>query len=249
MADVMDPVFAAGLRRALVEATAPRRRWARGGRRWIVGGAALLVVVGTGAAAAQLLALPGGEVATNVAGAVEATGTGNGALRLGAAPADAEGVSFDFDCLSAGNFVIGSMGTTVRCTAADIDAGTSHTSGKLRLEELTDGEITVRTIPGARWTMSAAYVSLEPVPLATNANGETYGTDAFGADPDLIAAIATNGSAGYIRREDLDAATGADPSTPEEALARQEAHESGTTTIPVYELDGVTAIGEFRIGG
>ncbi|WNM24430.1 hypothetical protein [Demequina capsici] len=79
--------------------------------------------------------------------------------------------------------------------------------------------------------------------------GETYGVDADDAHPDLIAAYATNGKVGYIRRTELEAVQGPLPTSPAEAAARMQDPTPGTGSIPVYESDGVTVIGEFTITG
>lgn len=92
----------------------------------------------------------------------------------------------------------------------------------------------------------------------TNKNGQTYGT--YGgtgsqqlADlplPDLIQVVATNGLLGYVDRALLDELTGANVSSPAEAVAWNQAMDAATwdtKTLPVYLLDGITQIGEFVI--
>ena len=79
-----------------------------------------------------------------------------------------------------------------------------------------------------------------------NQFGQTYGTiiqaDQFGYEPDLIAAIGTNGEEGYIKYEDENII----PNSPDEALALQEKYKNGRY-IPLYKKDGITQIGEFFI--
>ena len=41
---------------------------------------------------------------------------------------------------------------------------------------------------------------------------------------------------------------GPTPTSPADAIAQQEANQGRTHTIPVYESDGTTVIGEFTIG-
>ena len=78
--------------------------------------------------------------------------------------------------------------------------------------------------------------------LKMNQSGETYGSALFSPEePDLVAAVATNGLEGYVRRADLE---GPVPASPEEALASQ---EDLPPSIPVYKEDGETTIGEFMI--
>jgi hypothetical protein len=84
-----------------------------------------------------------------------------------------------------------------------------------------------------------------------NASGQTYGvpTNVNGkvAEPDLIRAYATNGRVGYVKTSERKVATG-DPSlfgSPEEALRWQENRGNGPVSVAVYDLEGVTEIGEF----
>jgi hypothetical protein len=82
-----------------------------------------------------------------------------------------------------------------------------------------------------------------------NEQGQTYGhapynPSAIVQDPDLIAAVGTNGARGYVKATDLN---GPSFSSPQEAIAYQEANRDGRS-IPLYESDGTTVIGEFVIG-
>jgi len=79
----------------------------------------------------------------------------------------------------------------------------------------------------------------------TNAAGETCGThEPLVEKPDLMAAVGRYGVHGYLRRSDI---IGAPPETPEEAAAQTRRSLRGYT-VPLYEADGVTQIGVFRVG-
>nr|WP_317333480.1 hypothetical protein [uncultured Romboutsia sp.] len=86
----------------------------------------------------------------------------------------------------------------------------------------------------------------------TNNNGETYGTyidkgDGEWEEPDLIAVVGLNDIEGYVRKVDLYDEEN-QPNNPEEAIAYMEKREKeGPRIIPVYEKDGKTVIGEYRI--
>jgi len=90
-----------------------------------------------------------------------------------------------------------------------------------------------------------------------NAGGQTYGSAADatspGNEPHLIRVIATNGKTGYVTKVDLadaDGTTAAESfASPEDALRWQETEGQLDHTIPVYEADGVTQIGEFTVYG
>ncbi|RGX07891.1 hypothetical protein [Paraclostridium sordellii] len=86
----------------------------------------------------------------------------------------------------------------------------------------------------------------------TNDNGETYGTyidkgDGEWEEPDLMAVIGVNDVEGYVKKVDLYDEEN-QPNNPEEAIAYMEKREKeGPRLIPVYEKDGKTVIGEYRI--
>jgi len=87
-----------------------------------------------------------------------------------------------------------------------------------------------------------------PVPVfPKNANGQTYGSSALvnspDQEPDLISAVGVNGTEGYVRSEDLN---GKLPNTPEEAVAYNRKLKT-ERLIPLYDVDGKTIIGEFKI--
>ena len=80
----------------------------------------------------------------------------------------------------------------------------------------------------------------------TNAAGETYGRNKpLVQEPDLIAAVGRHGVHGYLRTSDID---GTPPRSPEEAEAMNKRGLRGYT-VPLYESDGVTQVGVFRVGG
>lgn len=97
----------------------------------------------------------------------------------------------------------------------------------------------------------APAVTLE---YPTNAAGQTYGSLSDSVlpedEPDLILVQATNGQEGYVLKETLDEVTGANVSSPKEAIAWQQRQETAawdSITIPVFESDGVSQIGSFEV--
>ncbi|GEM_PF-700201 len=79
-----------------------------------------------------------------------------------------------------------------------------------------------------------------------NENGETYGSAlssyTIGIEPDLIAAVGTNGVNGYVKAAELTP----EVSTIEEALALM--GENGSVrTIPLYDVNGTAILGQFDI--
>ncbi|WP_062132671.1 hypothetical protein [Demequina aestuarii] len=252
MIDTLDSAFAAALRRELVsaaDATAARvpsrRFWPR--RSGLIGGLTVVLVTGAGVATAVITGTPGGEIVTPLGEPKTMATHGPGTLDLGQAPDEATAIKYRLDCLTPGHFEIEGSGSVV-CGEDDILAGTAWTGGQIPLDAVSDGMVEIRASVYDEWSLTASYIAAEPVPLAVNENGETYGTDAFDARPDLILAWATNGREGYIRRAELDAAHGPMPTSPAHALEMQATPPPRPDTIPVYESDGITVIGEFSVG-
>ncbi|WP_144938534.1 peptidase M56 BlaR1 [Paenibacillus sp. 32O-W] len=83
-----------------------------------------------------------------------------------------------------------------------------------------------------------------------NNKGQTYGSAAnvksSDEEPDLIEAIGIDGNIGYVLKKDLEEDM---PKSPEEAVARTKAKQlaGNIRYIPLYESDGETVIGKFRI--
>lgn len=94
------------------------------------------------------------------------------------------------------------------------------------------------------------YVTHIPTRYGVNSHGQTYGSFAVeGEDPDLGAVVATNGREGFVLTSAYKDAIGLTdlPSSPEEALREQEERSGTGISLPVYESDGRTQIGEFII--
>ena len=103
--------------------------------------------------------------------------------------------------------------------------------------------------PGSRRVPEAWELPTPAYPV--NDRGQTYGADIDAPNPaqgpDLVRAYATNGKLGYVYGANLNDEPAF--SSPEEAAAWSRATRSESPrSIPVYELDGVTVIGEFKIG-
>lgn len=92
---------------------------------------------------------------------------------------------------------------------------------------------------------------VKPTPVfPVNQNGQTYGSlmdvNTPGQEPDLVKAVGVDGTLGYVKFVDMQ---GKLPKNPEEAIAMQNNRlKEGPKTIPLYDVDGKTIIGEFKIG-
>lgn len=81
-----------------------------------------------------------------------------------------------------------------------------------------------------------------------DSNGDGVISDA-GSEriPALIAAVASNGTPGYVKYSDLFCQPA--PASPAAALAAQAAQQaSGQSSIPVYASDGTTVVGSVTVG-
>ncbi|ADC52385.1 hypothetical protein BpOF4_21949 (plasmid) [Alkalihalophilus pseudofirmus OF4] len=81
-----------------------------------------------------------------------------------------------------------------------------------------------------------------------NEQGQTYGKAPYSEgpvkEPDLIMAEGEDGVIGYVRAIDLDN----NNSTPNQSIEDQkEIEREGYRSIPLFEYDGKTVVGEFRI--
>ncbi|MGV8967782.1 MAG: peptidase M56 family protein [Cellulomonas sp.] len=245
----MDPAFSAALRAGLVEHVAQSRGVRRRHRVWLgLGVFAGVGLVGGGAAVATgLWVQPGADVDEPLAASVSVTRAGSAVVELGTPPAGANSISLALTCLTAGRFTFAD-GASMGCDESDL-TGRSGTSWYTM--PLTPGQHTtsIGTTDNARWTLTVTYVVRRPTDWATNDSGETYGAANDRGAPDLVAVIATDGTPGYAFESDLAAAEGPNFTSPEQALAWQEAHQGESMTVPVYASDGKTVIGEFSVGG
>ncbi|WP_104088109.1 hypothetical protein [Cryobacterium sp. N19] len=248
-----DPVFSAAVRNELdARVSAPSstvpfwRRHLRLGA-GIFAGASILI--GGAAAAAGLLTIPGAQEVTELGASVVKTATGTDTVQLGVVPDGATGVFVSLTCLSPGTFTF-EDGASIGCTMNDVGQATGGGSYTLTLSP-GQQSITITTPPESSWTIAATYVSERTTEWAVNDNGETYGALNESGEPDLIAVLATNGNEGFVHARELAQADGSEQAatfaSPEQALAWQDSMAGKTVSVPVYENDGETRIGEFTI--
>lgn len=241
--------FATALRPELV-ARASRQTGARRRRGIFLGagiGAVVALAGGAAAVATGVVVLGGGTEVTQLGDVRAGSFTGTGGLDLGMPPEGTTGVSISFTCLSSGVFTFDD-GAETSCSSPGEGSPTTYV---LDVNSIEGTRVTVSTTPKAQWSLTASYVNERITEWNVNGNGQTYGIENEFGSPDLIAAVATNGRPGYVTRTELDEATGATAArafkSPEEALAWQEERRGKIFEIPVYESDGVTQIGTFRV--
>ncbi len=248
----MSSSFDAALRAELVEAASSSqlnraRGYGAGGRRpwrWRVTGAVALLAAG-GTAYALSTVLPGGTEVTGRSTLTTTAYTGSAVIDLGPAPSGATSIELGVRCLTAGSFRFPD-GSGASCSGPQAWAPDGRAPTIARFP-ITPGQHTIRVIagPATRWEAQTRYITERVTSWAVNANGQTYGVVNDHGEPDLQAVIATNGRQGYVFTRDLNAAGGPPPTDPADAATRSPVD----ATIPVYESDGVTRIGDFHIGG
>lgn len=188
--------------------------------------------------------LPGSTTTIELAAPVTYTGSGTDTVDLGERPAEATAANVSVVCLTAGTIEYPD-GASTSCeapaSAGDIADPRSANYGLVTLKP-GQTSLEFRAKPGVSWKVVASYVRTETSEWGVNANGETYGVERDGKTPDLVGVYATNGKYGYCYSTALD---GPMPTSPADALQQQKANEGTVRSIPVYESDGRTVIGEF----
>ena len=247
----LDTKFAAGMREQLVDTaagTSPlaiRTRRSRIAAGFVAGVAAAGLL--TAGAVIAVSAIPGGHVITPIGETISQSYVGSAIVELGPRPETANAVSFVLTCTSAGKIEIqtapneGAFGICGPEGASDprnpegVDVAPLGTTMTVRDQLLADGQTSfaVTADPGMSWTVTARYVHTETTDWGVNANGQTYGGSNERGEPDLTAVMASNCKIGYAKSDDFLL-----PHDPEEL----------SYSIPVYESDGETVIGEFWIG-
>jgi hypothetical protein len=258
----LDREFAAGVRDQLLATARGISPLARHTRRMRIG-----VGIAIGLGAAGLLTggavvvggvIPGVTIVSTLGLPATATFTGTATVELGARPNGANGISFALVCLNEGDVSVeytDVLGLVHRdemiCTEGTIPpippdgklppgterdilltpvGSTLRESGRPLPLGVTSFDVVADS--GMKWTIVAQYVKRVTTEWGVNASGQTYGTPNEKGDPDLEAVMATNGTIGFSYIDDL--------------LAIGDTHPSDYT-IPVYESDGSTVIGEFRM--
>jgi hypothetical protein len=205
---------------------------------------ALIAAAGLSTAAAIVVNhFPGSTSVTPLGGLHSVTHTGTGALELGRAPAGATRVIVIVQCLnSEGSISIsslpqnaGDMGDlgTFYCK----DGGRVDSHGIVHPWHMNDASlpaagktsITITADPGTRWKVTGQYADSKTTPWGKNAKGQSFGQCNVNGCPDLIGALGTNHKTGFVLLKQMDALR-------------------GSGYIQVYESDGTTVIGRFKIG-
>jgi len=236
----MDPEFAAALRRTLLEQAKPQRSRVQSSfRRTALIGLGTVVGLGAmGAAAAAVFGIPGADVETSLSSPVELSTAGRASVLLGDAPKRANGVHFEFTCVTPGTYVIDDAGIVLACAKDDVGR---TASGVVSVDAVKDGSLAVRSESKGTWELRVWYVATKQTPLAKNANGETYGVETEDLQPDLIYVVADNGRDGYVRRADVETTLAPEPTHPGDTGN----YDPKPLEVPVYQSDGKTVIGTF----
>ncbi|MCW2738979.1 hypothetical protein [Nocardioides sp.] len=193
--------------------------------------------------------LPGATRAIDLSEPVEVTGTGTDTVELGSRPDRATAANVSVVCLTAGRIVYPDGASIVCDDPASESEIADPRSANYTLIDLDPGQTSLRLRAKADvgWKVVANYVRTETSEWGVNAHGETFGVQRHGKSPDLIAVYTTDGKQGYAYVEDLDGRWPV-PTSPADARAQQEANEDRSHSVPVYESDGETTIGEYTIG-
>jgi hypothetical protein len=174
-------------------------------------------------------------------------------------PDGATHVRVSYTCVTAGTIRYGQdaggNNGSSSCSEDDVAAIPSGSRpGSWMDYDLAEGmTLYVDSDPGVVSLFTLQYVNHIETAWGVNEAGETFGNYKEDAgEADLMSATASNGERGYIRKTELDFVDGTTAmegfTSPGDALEWQEATAGKSYSIPVYESDGVTVIGEFVIG-
>jgi hypothetical protein len=193
--------------------------------------------------------LPGETTAIDLSEPLTVTGIGTSTVELGPRPDGATAANVSVVCLTAGRIVYPDGASAVCDEPASESEVADPRSANYGLIDLAPGQTSLRFRAKADvgWKVVANYVRTETSEWGVNAKGETFGVQRHGKAPDLIAVYTTDGKQGYAYVKDLDERWPV-PTSPADALAQQEANEGELPSVPVYESDGETVIGEYRTG-
>lgn len=193
--------------------------------------------------------LPGATRAIDLSEPVAVTETGTSTVELGPRPDGATAAHVSVVCLTAGRIVYPDGASIVCDERASGSEIADPRSANYSLIDLDPGQTSLRFRAGAdvEWKVLTTYVRTETSEWGVNAKGETFGVQRNGKSPDLIAVYTTDGNQGYAYVEDLDGRFPV-PTSPADALAQQQADEGRSHSVPVYDSDGETIIGEYTTG-
>lgn len=177
-------------------------------------------------------------------------------------PSGATHVRATLTCTSAGTtgWGLDAAGNNPSSTCTEDDVAPGSRSGAAWMDFRLDGASTfyVQPVDGATSVLTLEFLGVEQTAWGVNDDGETYGTiRPDGQEPTLQLASGRDFEGalvdGYVRTGDLTVqCPGAPmPTTPEQALAQQERCDREYPDgfdIPLYESDGTTQIGWFRVG-
>lgn len=192
--------------------------------------------------------LPGGTRVVELDAPLITKVTGEGTVALGTRTPETNAVTLSIWCLSGGTLRMPFPGGgSIKCGAEEAVSADDRPISAGNIIKLEPGvdSLKFKASQGSQWQVETTYVRAVQTPWGVNANGDTYGVTNDDGDPDLVAVQATNGRSGYAYATEIEGPT---PTSPAEALAQQEANEGKSRSIPVYESDGETVIGEFVMG-
>lgn len=192
--------------------------------------------------------LPGETKVIDLSEPVEVTAAGTSTVNLGPRPDLATAVNVSVVCLTAGRIVY-PTGAFQECDGPARESEIADPrSANYALIDLASEQTSLmfEAKEDVGWKVVANYVRTSTSEWGVNAKGETFGVQRNGRSPDLIAVYTTDGQQGYAYVKDLDGPL--PPTSPADALVWQEANEGKTRSVPVYESDGETLIGEFITG-
>ena len=197
----------------------------------------------------QIIELGGGKASDALGVSTEFAGSGHNEIELSAGPAGVADLAVAFKCYDEGYFSV-ALGrvdspATVQCSPTP-----QGSIGMIATGDTVDRTLIIEGPEGARYSLTAQWLSGTPGGWHVNANGQTFGPGADGDAPDLIATTGKSALGeeidGYVVSLD---AFGPKQATPE-AVAEQRRLRllefPNGFDLPLYASDGETVLGTFH---
>ena len=197
----------------------------------------------------QIIELGGGKASDALGLSAEFVGSGRNEIELSAGPDGVADLAVAFRCYDSGYFSV-ALGRVDSPVMVECIPSPTGSIGMIATGDTVDRTLIVEGTEGARYSLTAQWLTGTPGGWEVNANGQTFGNGADGDAPDLIASKGKDSRGeeidGYVVSLD---AFGPKQSTPE-AVAEQRRLRllefPNGFDLPLYASDGVTVLGTFH---
>jgi len=197
----------------------------------------------------QIIEMTGGTASDALGLSTEFVGSGRNEIELSVGPAGVADLAVAFRCYDRGYFSV-ALGRVDSPVMVDCSPSSQGSIGMIATGDTVDRTLIIEAPEGARYSLTARWLSGTPGGWEVNASGQTFGAGADGDAPDLIASTGKDALGreipGYVVSLD---AFGPKQATPE-AVAEQRRLRllefPNGFDLPLYASDGETVLGTYH---